>query len=232
MGRDGDTQTDRRGFRRINIFDAIGARPKSVGSLLLSSWVAGTLPLSKAAALGIDNRYRWKLIPIPLYLRPGGRASRSATSGRSPAQRNLRCPSASTMRLSTLTVQRDRLHRRVLSLAPIDVLQGRHIASRFNGPQPHAPFSLRTNSPQADRAPNESTASRYAVVANRLFVFLFVLFVFGDVANAAYIDPGTGSMVLQAAIAGIAAAALAIKTYWHRIKLFFSKDSSSDTEDS
>lgn len=36
----------------------------------------------------------------------------------------------------------------------------------------------------------------------------------------AYLDPGTGSMLLQGAIAAIAAAAFAIKTYWYRIKAF------------
>ncbi len=69
-------------------------------------------------------------------------------------------------------------------------------------------------------------------MTHRLLVFLSVLFLFRGVAHAAYIDPGTGSMVLQAAIAGIAAAALAIRTYWHRIQLLYSKKDSSDSEDS
>lgn len=34
----------------------------------------------------------------------------------------------------------------------------------------------------------------------------------------AYLDPATGSIVLQAVLAGIAGAALALKTFWHRIK--------------
>jgi hypothetical protein len=36
----------------------------------------------------------------------------------------------------------------------------------------------------------------------------------------AYIDPGTGSMLLQGLIAAVAAAAVAIKLYWQKVKAF------------
>lgn len=36
----------------------------------------------------------------------------------------------------------------------------------------------------------------------------------------AYIDPGTGSMMLQAIAGGVAAAAVAGKFYWHRLMRF------------
>jgi hypothetical protein len=36
----------------------------------------------------------------------------------------------------------------------------------------------------------------------------------------AYIDPGTGSMLLQGLIAAVAAAAVAIKLYWQKVKTF------------
>ena len=39
----------------------------------------------------------------------------------------------------------------------------------------------------------------------------------------AYIDPGTGSMMIQAVIAGIAAASVSIGIFWKRIKLFLSR---------
>lgn len=39
----------------------------------------------------------------------------------------------------------------------------------------------------------------------------------------AYLDPGTGSMVLQAVIAAIAAAAVALKLYWTRLKSLFGR---------
>lgn len=37
----------------------------------------------------------------------------------------------------------------------------------------------------------------------------------------AYLDPGTGSMLLQGLIAGIAAGSVVIGTYWNRLKTFF-----------
>ena len=38
----------------------------------------------------------------------------------------------------------------------------------------------------------------------------------------AYLDPGTGSMILQGLLAGIAGALVMGRLYWIRIKLFFS----------
>jgi len=38
-----------------------------------------------------------------------------------------------------------------------------------------------------------------------------------------YLDPGSGSFLLQLLIAGLAAISLAIGTQWARIKRFFSK---------
>jgi hypothetical protein len=39
----------------------------------------------------------------------------------------------------------------------------------------------------------------------------------------AYLDPGTGSMILQGLIAGIAVAGLTIKTYWYKLRSLFGK---------
>ncbi len=36
----------------------------------------------------------------------------------------------------------------------------------------------------------------------------------------AYLDPGTGSMLLQGLIAGVAAGLMVIKLYWYKIKAF------------
>lgn len=36
-----------------------------------------------------------------------------------------------------------------------------------------------------------------------------------------YIDPGTGSLILQGLIASLAAGAVAIRHYWYRLKAFF-----------
>ena len=46
------------------------------------------------------------------------------------------------------------------------------------------------------------------------------LFLFPSLAYA-YLDPGTGSMILQGIIGGIAAVAVVAKLYWHRLLGFF-----------
>ena len=50
----------------------------------------------------------------------------------------------------------------------------------------------------------------------------------------AYLDPGTGSMILQAAIATLAGTAVAVSAYWKRIKAYFSRstDDAEVTDDS
>ena len=42
-------------------------------------------------------------------------------------------------------------------------------------------------------------------------------------AALAYLDPGTGSMIMSAIIGLFATAALAIKTYWYRLKRLFTR---------
>jgi len=39
----------------------------------------------------------------------------------------------------------------------------------------------------------------------------------------AYIDPGTGSALIQGLIAGVAAAGMTLRIYWHRIARFFGR---------
>lgn len=43
-----------------------------------------------------------------------------------------------------------------------------------------------------------------------------------------YLDPGTGSMILQGLIAGIAIAGFTIKNFWYQILDFFGKKPPSD----
>ena len=38
-----------------------------------------------------------------------------------------------------------------------------------------------------------------------------------------YIDPGTGSLIIQGVIGAIAAVGVTLKLYWHKLKLFFSR---------
>jgi hypothetical protein len=37
----------------------------------------------------------------------------------------------------------------------------------------------------------------------------------------AYVDPGSGSMLLQLLLGGVAGVAVAIRMYWHRVRSFF-----------
>jgi hypothetical protein len=46
----------------------------------------------------------------------------------------------------------------------------------------------------------------------------------------AYMDPNVGSMLLQGILAGLAATGLVIKTYWYRLKAFFTKESARSEE--
>jgi len=58
------------------------------------------------------------------------------------------------------------------------------------------------------------------------FLFIALLLSFSTSASA-YLDPGTGSMILQGLIAGIAVAGFTIKTYWYKLRSMFGKDQPS-----
>ena len=49
----------------------------------------------------------------------------------------------------------------------------------------------------------------------------------------AYLDPGTGSMLLQVILGGIAAIGVALKLFWHKIRvaLGFSKSGQGEQEE-
>ncbi|MGH8566867.1 MAG: hypothetical protein ACREXU_02350 [Gammaproteobacteria bacterium] len=47
------------------------------------------------------------------------------------------------------------------------------------------------------------------------------LFIVGDVH--AYLDPGTGSIVLQAIIAAVAGGFMVLRTYWSKVKQLFTR---------
>jgi hypothetical protein len=55
-----------------------------------------------------------------------------------------------------------------------------------------------------------------------LYLTLLLFFVCLPVANA-YLDPGSGSFIFQAAVAAIMAASLGIKIFWRRILSLFSR---------
>lgn len=46
----------------------------------------------------------------------------------------------------------------------------------------------------------------------------------------AYLDPGTGSLLIQAIIGAIAAVGITVKIYWHKLRVFFGGESPAKDE--
>jgi hypothetical protein len=61
-------------------------------------------------------------------------------------------------------------------------------------------------------------------------VFLACLAAGGGFKPPAYLDPGSGSYVLQFLLATFVGAAFLVKVYWAKIKSFFSGRASSELE--
>lgn len=59
-----------------------------------------------------------------------------------------------------------------------------------------------------------------AVIMVSLFLLSSLLFI---QSASAYIDPGTGSMVVQIVVAGMISASVAIRIFWRKIKSIFTK---------
>ena len=53
--------------------------------------------------------------------------------------------------------------------------------------------------------------------------FFFVLIILYPSTSYAYLDPGTGSILLQAILGAIAAGFMTINIWWQKFKKFFSK---------
>ena len=62
-----------------------------------------------------------------------------------------------------------------------------------------------------------------------LFVFCILLTM--SINAEAYLDPGTGSMMLQVILGGIAAIGVAVKLYWHKLVAIFRPRRNKETED-
>ncbi len=67
----------------------------------------------------------------------------------------------------------------------------------------------------------ESVLAMTSIRSHRIAIILFVGLL-SSTPTYAYIDPGTGSVLLQGLLAGIAVALGVARTYWQRIKAFFS----------
>ena len=57
----------------------------------------------------------------------------------------------------------------------------------------------------------------------KFILFLFLFFVIQINNSYAYLDPGTGSFILQAIIGFIAAGLATVTLYWNKIKNFITK---------
>ena len=55
-----------------------------------------------------------------------------------------------------------------------------------------------------------------------ILMSIFLVLVLVD-QSYAYIDPGTGSMLVQAVLAAIAAVSVSIGIFWHRIRSFLNR---------
>ena len=62
-----------------------------------------------------------------------------------------------------------------------------------------------------------------ASVSNLKFLCLIVGLISYTSPAYAYLDPGTGSMLLQGLIAGLAAIISFLSIYWQKVKAFFGK---------
>ena len=62
----------------------------------------------------------------------------------------------------------------------------------------------------------------------RTIAVAFLLLLFAPTPARAYIDPGTGSFLVQGIIAAILGAAVAIRMYWRRVRAFFTRRSPAD----
>ena len=60
-------------------------------------------------------------------------------------------------------------------------------------------------------------------VSNLKFLFLIFGLISYTSPAYAYLDPGTGSMLLQGLIGGIAATIAFLSIYWQKVKAFFVK---------
>ena len=66
------------------------------------------------------------------------------------------------------------------------------------------------------------------ITSTRLAVLVAGLLAIPPTAFA-YLDPSTGSMVVSAIVGIIASIALALKTYWYKIKGYFKRGSDQDS---
>jgi hypothetical protein len=58
-----------------------------------------------------------------------------------------------------------------------------------------------------------------------------VLLLMGYTSAYAYLDPGTGSMMLQVILGGVAAVGVAVKLYWHKLRVAIGLGKKEESEE-
>ena len=61
------------------------------------------------------------------------------------------------------------------------------------------------------------------------YIVFLLLFIFSSSSHA-YIDPGSGSAIMSAVIGIFVAVGLAVKTYWYKLKSFFTRNKNNEQE--
>jgi|TARA_B110001452_G_C15146588_1_gene399132 hypothetical protein len=66
---------------------------------------------------------------------------------------------------------------------------------------------------------------------NKILVFILIFILFLNNKAFAYLDPGTGSIILQGIVGAIAAGASYCAIYWQKLKNFFNRKSKEKNKD-
>jgi hypothetical protein len=71
---------------------------------------------------------------------------------------------------------------------------------------------------------------KHPIDCRRLLPLLAVLVLATPAELPAYVDPGSGSFLLQMLIAGLLGASVTLKTFWKQIKSYFGRNDSSSQQ--
>lgn len=63
----------------------------------------------------------------------------------------------------------------------------------------------------------------------RIIAFTLALYFISTKSAYAYIDPATGTLILQLLVAAFATAIATIKLWWYKVKMFFKGEKPEDT---
>ena len=65
----------------------------------------------------------------------------------------------------------------------------------------------------------------------RILILAITLLLIFPAPSFAYLDPATGSMIIQGIIGAVAGLLIAVKLYWGKLTSFFSRNKKSDPDD-